>query len=248
MCSKTLPTADSMPKSRPNWKVAWRPDCLGKGRLIKTMHTNIGRTIYGKCENWMWFLGTVEWKSRFILLYSVRTMQKATINIIWTIDRIRKCVNFAPRYLVRATIYFFIFRKCIRRRGRSAKSSSVKCALPGLQGNISSFLSIINNKQSAQNDTEFQITFDVFSLLSFALYNQNLSRHTLKTHMLNHTSEPKKCPYCEKISPTRNALTIHIRGNDDLSIMILFSTNPECFDLRCSHGTLAQVSLMWKSI
>lgn len=107
---------------------------------------------------------------------------------------------------------------------------------------------VINNKQSAQNDTEFQITFDVFSLLSFALYNQNLSRHTLKTHMLNHTSEPKKCPYCEKISPTRNALTIHIRGNDDLSIMILFSTNPECFDLRCSHGTLAQVSLMWKSI
>lgn len=30
--------------------------------------------------------------------------------------------------------------------------------------------------------------------------------------MLNHTSEPRKCPHCDKISPTRNALTTHIRG------------------------------------
>lgn len=38
------------------------------------------------------------------------------------------------------------------------------------------------------------------------------SRHTLKTHRQNHSSERKKCPYCDKTSPTQNALQIHIRG------------------------------------
>lgn len=37
------------------------------------------------------------------------------------------------------------------------------------------------------------------------------NRYALKAHMLRHTSEPKKCPQCDKISPNANALSSHIR-------------------------------------
>lgn len=37
------------------------------------------------------------------------------------------------------------------------------------------------------------------------------NRYTLKTHMQNHSSEPQKCPQCDKVSPNHHALMCHIK-------------------------------------
>lgn len=37
-------------------------------------------------------------------------------------------------------------------------------------------------------------------------------RSELKKHLEEHPTEAHKCPHCEKISPTANALKCHIRG------------------------------------
>lgn len=37
------------------------------------------------------------------------------------------------------------------------------------------------------------------------------NRYTLKTHMLNHSADPIKCPHCDKMSPNSGALNQHIQ-------------------------------------
>lgn len=37
------------------------------------------------------------------------------------------------------------------------------------------------------------------------------NRYTLKTHLLTHSSEPQKCPQCDKVSPNHHALMCHIK-------------------------------------
>lgn len=39
------------------------------------------------------------------------------------------------------------------------------------------------------------------------------NQYTLKTHMIKHSSDPKKCPHCYKLSPNEEALNQHIKKN-----------------------------------